>query len=75
MCIRDRLKVERGQRVFPVSDQSKDIVNALRRKLQQLHVDLWLNTTVKEILVEDGRAVGVQLLNGRKLLSLIHILP
>ena len=61
------LKVERGQRVFPVSDQSKDIVNALRRKLQQLHVDLWLNTTVKEILVEDGRAVGVQLLNGRKL--------
>ena len=61
------LKVERGQRVFPVSDQSKDIVNALRRKLQQLHVDLWLNTTAKEILVEDGRAVGVQLLNGHKL--------
>lgn len=61
------LKVERGQRVFPVSDQSKDIVNALRRKLQQLHVDVWLNATVKEVLVEDGKAVGALLLNGRKL--------
>ncbi|MGM9525013.1 MAG: FAD-dependent oxidoreductase, partial [Peptococcaceae bacterium] len=29
------LKVERGDRVFPVSDQAKDIVHALRRKMQQ----------------------------------------
>lgn len=61
------LKVERGERVFPVSDQSKDIVNALRRSLQQAGVDVWLNATVKELLLEDGRSVGVQLLNGRKL--------
>ncbi len=61
------LKVERGERVFPVSDQSKDIVNALRRKMQDAGVDVWLNATVKEVLVEDGRAVGVQLLNGQKL--------
>ncbi len=61
------LKVERGERVFPVSDQSKDIVNAMRRKMQDAGVDVWLNATVKEVLVEDGRAVGVQLLNGQKL--------
>ncbi len=61
------LKVERGERVFPVSDQSKDIVNALRRKMQDAGVDVWLNATVKEVLVEDGRAVGVQLVNGQKL--------
>ena len=61
------LKVERGERVFPVSDQSKDIVNALRRKMQEAGVDVWLNATVKELLLEDGRAVGVQLLNGQKL--------
>ncbi len=61
------LKVERGERVFPVSDQSKDIVNALRRKMQEAGVDVWLNATVKEVLVEDGRAVGVQLINGQKL--------
>lgn len=42
------LKVERGERVFPVSDQSKDIVNALRRKLQEAGVDLWLNAAVKK---------------------------
>ncbi len=63
------LKVERGERVFPVSDQSKDIVNALRRKMQDVGVDVWLNATVKELLLEDGRAVGVQLLNGQKLHS------
>lgn len=61
------LKVERGDRVFPVSDQSKDIVNALRRKLDAAGVDLWLNAPVKEVLIEDGQAVGVLLPNGRKL--------
>ena len=63
------LKVERGERVFPVSDQSKDIVNALRRKLQEAGVDLWLNAAVKEVLLEDGKAVGVLLPNGKKLLA------
>lgn len=63
------LKVERGERVFPVSDQSKDIVNALRRKLQEVGVDLWLNAAVKEVLLEDGKAVGVLLPNGKKLLA------
>ena len=61
------LKVERGERVFPVSDQAKDIVNALRRKLDVAGVDLWLNAAVKEVLFEDGRAVGVLLPNGRKI--------
>ncbi len=61
------LKVERGERVFPVSDQSKDIVNALRRKLEAAGVDLWLNAPVKEVLFEDGRARGVMLPNGRKI--------
>ncbi len=61
------LKVERGERVFPVSDQSKDIVNAMRRKLEDAGVDLWLNATVKEVLFTDGCAVGVQLPNGRKI--------
>ena len=63
------LKVERGERVFPVSDQSKDIVNALRRKMQEAGVEVWLNATVKEVLVEDGRVSGVQLVNGQKLLA------
>ena len=61
------LKVERGERVFPVSDQAKDIVNALRRQLEDAGVDLWLNAPVKEVLIEDGKAVGVLLPNGRKI--------
>lgn len=61
------LKVERGERVFPVSDQSKDIVNALCRKLQDAGVDIWLNTTVKRLLIEDRCVTGVQLKNGQTL--------
>ncbi len=52
------LKVERGNRVFPVSDQSQDIVQALRRYLTENHVEL-MQDRVDEILEEDGRICGV----------------
>ena len=45
------LKTERGNRVFPVSDHSSDIIKALNNALKKAHVDLRLNTSVKEILV------------------------
>lgn len=61
------LKVERGERVFPESDQARDIVNALRRRMEKLGVDVWLNAPVKEVLSENGRARGVMLPNRRVL--------
>lgn len=63
------LKVERGERVFPQSDQAKDIVNAFRKKLQEAGVDLWLNAPVKEVLIKDDRVEGVMLPNGKKILA------
>ena len=45
------LKTERGNRVFPVSDHSSDIIKALNNALKKAHVDVRLNTSVKEILV------------------------
>ena len=61
------LKVERGERVFPVSDHSSDVIAALKRKLNEVNVDVKLNTTVKELLVTGEKVTGVLLDNGRKI--------
>ena len=60
------LKVERGDRVFPVSDHSSDVIAALRRSLQEKEVDIIYNNAVKEILVLDEKVTGVLLENGKK---------
>ena len=54
------LKTERGNRVFPVSDHSSDIIKALERTLKRKHVRIFLNTEVKEILTSDGHVTGVR---------------
>jgi len=48
------LKVERGERVFPVSDHSSDVIAALTRLLRQRGVDVRFRTRVREVLVERG---------------------
>lgn len=58
------LKTERGNRVFPVSDNSSDIIRALERRLKQEGVQIHLHTEVKRILTEEGSASGVELSNG-----------
>ena len=67
------LKVERGDRVFPVSDHSSDIIAAFTRELKKRGVQIMLNTGVKELLVDteaDGengfRIKGVLLTNGKR---------
>ena len=54
-----RLKVERGKRVFPVSDKSSDIVKALERYLKRNRVKVMLETKVTDIIIKDGKAAGV----------------
>lgn len=49
-------KVERGGRVFPVSDNSESIVNALRNYLQENKVTLGFNLQVEEIIVNDNKS-------------------
>jgi predicted Rossmann fold flavoprotein len=61
------LKVERGGRVFPVSDKASDITGALARELQRLGVDVRLNARVRRILASGGRATGVELMDGEEL--------
>ena len=59
-----RLKIERGERVFPLSDHSSDIIRALQEELRINHVMIYLNTTVKEIKIENGKIAGVILKDG-----------
>lgn len=47
------LKIERGERVFPMSDHSSDVIAAFTRELKKLGVEIMLNTCVQELLVED----------------------
>lgn len=53
-------KEERGNRIFPITDRSKDVLGCFERKLKELNVEVRLNTTVKEILVRDDYIVGVR---------------
>lgn len=53
------LKVERGERVFPVSDHASDIIKALSKALKDRRVNIKLNTPVKELIIEDGAVKGV----------------
>jgi hypothetical protein len=52
-------KVERGGRVFPVSDQAKDVVLAFGKALKALKVDVRVGEAVKAIVTQHGRARGV----------------
>ena len=50
-----KLKVERGNRVFPLSDRSADVLDTLRRAMRSAGVQVHLNTEVKSIQKqEDG---------------------
>ncbi|QZY56888.1 NAD(P)/FAD-dependent oxidoreductase [Crassaminicella profunda] len=54
-------KVERGNRVFPKSDKSSDVIKALEKYMVSHGVDIRLNTEVKEILTKDKKILGVKL--------------
>lgn len=53
------LKTERGNRVFPVSDKSQTVLDALQAELRRLRVTIRTGR-VLEVLTEEGRAVGVR---------------
>jgi len=59
------LKRERGDRIFPVSDHSSDIIRALEREMERLGVDVRLNTAVKSLVIEKDRITGVILNKGK----------
>lgn len=57
-----KLKVERGNRVFPVSDKSYDVIDALKRALKDAKVKIRLNTEVKNIKL-NGETFSIKTYN------------
>lgn len=64
-----RLKTERGNRVFPVSDHSSDVIAALNRRMEKEQVKVLLKTFVKSLLFdnEKKKVRGVRLMDGREM--------
>lgn len=59
--------VQRGRRVFPATEKASDINRTMGRLLTQQGVEVLLNTRVQALHIQDGRAAGVVLQNGRVL--------
>lgn len=62
-----RLKVERGNRVFPVSDHSSDIVRALQREMDRLGVCVNLNSEITNIIADEAGFNSIQLKGGERI--------
>lgn len=62
------LKTERGNRVFPVSDKSSDVISALWTKLKSMGVHIHLNTPVHRLLLSQAPVTfeGIELEDGKK---------
>ncbi len=54
------LKIERGNRVFPLSDKSSDVIKTLEKAVIKNGVKIYLNTEVTGLIVESNKVVGVK---------------
>ena len=71
-----RTKTERGDRVFPLSDKSADVIDTLRDAMKKAGVKVHLNTEVEQILLEESleekmakKVRGIKLKNGTEVLA------
>ena len=54
------VKEERGNRIFPVTDKSIDVLNCFKSKINELKIKKLFNTRVQKILVQNGDVLGVR---------------
>lgn len=54
------VKEERGNRIFPVTDNSQDVLKCFTKRLKELNVKIILNTQVLEIIEENNKVLGVK---------------
>lgn len=64
-----RTKVERGNRAFPASDHSSDIIRSMEQRMRDLGVKIHLNTRVSELLSKEQKVYGILLEGGTKILG------
>lgn len=61
-----KTKVERGGRVFPISDNAMDIVNALKSELIKYKVSILYHNTLKDLIVDEAKILHGVVLNSGK---------
>ena len=54
------VKEERGNRIFPVTDKSIDVLNCFIKRIEELNIKYKLNTTVEKIWVQNGQVTSVR---------------
>lgn len=54
-----KLKTERGERVFPVSDHSSDVIKVLQEEMKKCGVEIHFNTAIQDLWIEEGKIKGV----------------
>ena len=62
-----KVKEERGNRIFPVSDSAQDVLNALINELKKNNVQIREDSPVEKIVVKDGIVKGIVLKNKQEI--------
>lgn len=64
-----KTKIERGNRVFPVSDHSSDVISTFKKVLKKESVEILLNTEFKKLIIEDDTVKGVLLVDNTAIMA------
>ena len=64
-----KLKIERGDRVFPQSDKSSDIIKCFDKYLRENNVKIMFKTIFKDLIVNEGKVLGIVTTNNQKILA------
>ena len=54
------VKEERGNRIFPVTDKSLDVLKCFTQRMDELKIQYKLNTTVEKILIQNEEVVAIR---------------
>ena len=65
-----KVKEERGNRIFPVTDKAQDVLNCFIKELNKYkNIQIRLDTKIDKILVKNNEVIGIQTLNEKILAS------
>ena len=54
------VKEERGNRIFPVTDKSVDVLNSFRKRIDELKIKYKLNTKVEKVLIKNNEVIAIR---------------
>lgn len=60
-----KTKIERGGRVFPVSDDANEIVKVLKDELNKKHVNIIYNVSVDDFILDNNKIKALKLSNNK----------